>query len=108
MGAIKDAWLGGKYPNTPGYRAPGTSQDAARGTAPRAGDLRARVFAELKAAGPSGLTADEVAGRIGKTVLAIRPRVSELNAEDLIEPTGERRANASRMKATVWRVKCAT
>jgi predicted ArsR family transcriptional regulator len=64
--------------------------------------LRARVL-ELLAATPAGFTADEIAAKLGESVLAVRPRVSELFHAGLIEKTGERRANASGLQAHVWK-----
>jgi hypothetical protein len=66
--------------------------------------LREQVYAEFIAAGEAGMTADEVAARLGRTVLACRPRCSELVAKGRIVPTGARRPNASGMSAAVWRV----
>ena len=63
---------------------------------------RALVLAVL-AAIPSGLTADEIAAKLGESVLAVRPRVSELFHAGLIEKTGERRPNASGLNAYVWK-----
>jgi predicted ArsR family transcriptional regulator len=64
--------------------------------------LRARVL-ELLAATPAGLTADEIAAKLAESVLAIRPRVSELFHAGLIEKTGARRRNASGLSAHVWK-----
>jgi predicted ArsR family transcriptional regulator len=50
-----------------------------------------------------GLTADEIAERLGIDRLAIRPRCSELRKRNLIEPTGERKPNASGASAHCWR-----
>ena len=93
------------YPLSPGFKAPGTSQDAARAMRGKAETLREKVFDEIAAAGPSGLTADQVAARLGETVLAVRPRLSELYhaTPSRIIKTGERRTNDSGMKAFVWR-----
>ena len=48
-------------------------------------------------------TADDVATRLGETVLAIRPRITELAKNGLIEDSGQRRPNASGRAAKVWR-----
>ena len=64
--------------------------------------LRALVL-ELLAATPCGLTADEIAVKFGESVLAVRPRVSELFHAGLIEKTGERRPNTSGLNAHVWK-----
>ena len=82
----------------------GPSNEAGDAIRPVAGDLRERVLVVLKRH-PAGLTADEVADRIGKSVLAIRPRVAELAAAGAILDTQTRRKNASGRSATVWKVK---
>jgi len=58
---------------------------------------------QMLAATPAGLTADEIAARIGESVLAVRPRVSELFHAGVIEKTGDRRRNASGLLAHVWK-----
>lgn len=90
-----------KYPATPGFKRRGTSSDAAPAIS-RAATLRALVLKEIKKAGKRGLTADEVAGKIGESVLSIRPRVSELFRQNKVAESGERRANASGARASVW------
>jgi hypothetical protein len=95
----------GPYGNLPGHKEFSTSKDAARAMSSRASVLRERVHAEITAAGRSGLTADQVAARLGETVLAVRPRLSELYHVEppRIVPTGERRTNDSGLRAKVWR-----
>jgi hypothetical protein len=112
MSGMKDAFYGdrpapGHYPSQPGWKAEGTSQEAASAMEKTAGNLRDLVLAALEAAGPTGLTADDVAAKLNKSVLAIRPRLTELGPKhfDKIERTGERRKNQSGLKASVWRAK---
>lgn len=88
-----------RYPFTPGAKAGGTSQDAADAMVGRSNVLRWRVLGILEIAAH---TADEVAAIMGESILAIRPRVSELRRMGLIEDTGFRRANASGHTAIVW------
>jgi len=103
MGGMKDRYFGDRpYPATPGWSEPTTSKAAARSIGHRAGDLRDRVLTALREAGDSGLTADEAAAALRESVLAVRPRLTELKGK--IEPTGERRANASGLSAKVWRI----
>jgi predicted ArsR family transcriptional regulator len=71
-------------------------------TSARTEHLRALVLAVL-AATPCRLTADEIAAKLDASVLAVRPRVSELFHAGLIEKTGERRPNASGLNAHVWK-----
>ena len=91
------------YPEAPGFKISGPSQQAAEAVGGNASKLRAAVLAQF-AAYPSGATADEVAKDLNLSVLSVRPRVSELNRNGLIEQTGSRRRNHSGMTATVWRV----
>jgi predicted ArsR family transcriptional regulator len=90
------------YPASPGFKAGGTSRDAADSMKPSAPLLRARVLARIRAV-PGGITADEAAASLGLSVLSVRPRFSELAADGLIKPTGERRKNASLRAANVWK-----
>jgi len=91
------------YPQTPGYKVDGPSKDAAIAMIPSAGTLRYRVFNAIEKA-PNGLTADECADMLGETVLAIRPRFTELANGGWIQDAGARRKNTSGRAATVWRV----
>ena len=65
--------------------------------------LRDRVSDLLKANYPAAFTADEVADRLGVSILSSRPRLSELRRSELIEPTEESRVNKSDMLARSWR-----
>lgn len=91
-----------EYPDTPGWKAPGTSQAAAEAISERAPAIRDRVLEYIRQ--HAGVTADEVAAALGMSVLTIRPRVSELRRRGDIEPTGERFCNSSGMTANAWRV----
>lgn len=63
--------------------------------------LRQRCLEALERHGE--LTADECATLLGESVLAIRPRFSELLKAGQIEDAGSRRKNLSGHTATVWR-----
>jgi predicted HTH transcriptional regulator len=88
------------YPNSAGWRRTRTSRQAAAAIQPRVATLRERVLALLKDA---SLTADECAAKLDKSILSIRPRLSELLALGKIEDTGRTRKNDSGVQATVWR-----
>ncbi|MGX1168758.1 MULTISPECIES: hypothetical protein [Bradyrhizobium] len=64
------------YLNTPGSKGGGASSDAAEKIVSRAAMLRIAII-ELMLNGYR-LTADEIAKQLKESVLAIRPRVSEL------------------------------
>ena len=87
------------YPQSPGFKAGGTSAQAAFESKETAETLRGAV---LDALANNDLTADECAGAMGKSILSIRPRFSELLAIGAIRDTGQRRTNASGKRAIVW------
>lgn len=90
------------YPSAPGHKEPTTSRDAAEKVRPAAKTLRDQALGALLDAWPAGLTADQVAARLGRSELSIRPRITELRAQGAIEPSTRRAANASGMTAIVW------
>lgn len=90
------------YPDSPGFKERTTSRDAAEAIKPTAGTLRSMVLMFFEHLGP--MTPDELAHWMVRSVLSIRPRVTELYRMGLIERTGERRKNASGMKAHVYRI----
>jgi predicted ArsR family transcriptional regulator len=75
---------------------------AARTNVARTERLRGLVL-EILSAATDGLTADEIAAKLGASVLAIRPRVSELFHAGMIEKSGQRRLNQSGLAAHVWK-----
>ena len=89
-----------KFNFSVGAQATDTSRAAARYMAPKALGLREAVLSTLEHSGPS--TADEVAGRLCESILAIRPRLSELNKAGEITDTTTRRKNLSGRAAIVW------
>ena len=92
------------YPHEAGFKEPGaTSQDVAEAIerAGRAATLRRKVLAYFEVF--TG-TADEAAAALGESILAIRPRCSELRGQGLIEPTGARRRSAGGRQAHVMRL----
>src|SRR3546814_6391159 len=81
------------YPNAPGAQNRDTSRAAADHVAERAPVLRARVLAVIERS--NGLTADEAAGRLGVSILSVRPRVTELARLHKVRDSGQRRRKAS-------------
>lgn len=105
MSRIAEAFDPTPYGGMPGFKKRGTSAEAAAAIAGESSILRERAYTAIQASGQRGLTADEVAAAIGRDRLAVRPRLTELAASGRIEPTGERRKNASGRSADVWRAK---
>jgi len=89
------------YPNTPGHKGPAeTSRAAADAIKPKVLTIRESVLAAITLWGP--MTADEIASRLRLSILAVRPRCSELCKLGVIQDSGERRLNASGIRAVVW------
>lgn len=88
------------YPDRPGFKSAGTSKEAAKIAMSASKTIRERVLEELR---HQPLTPDEAAVRLSLSVLAVRPRFSELAKKGLIIRTGDQRQNASGLKADVWR-----
>ena len=83
-----------RYPERAGFKATGTSQDAANAIegSGQAGRLRAAVLGWY--ATHTG-TADDCAAGLGESILSIRPRCSELLTKGLLFRTGERRPSST-------------
>jgi hypothetical protein len=93
-----------EYPNTAGYKRPGTSKAAAEAIKERAPTLRDQVLWLLNHTDlDGGFTADECATMLKKSILSIRPRLSELRRLGKIYDSGITRANESGVQASVWR-----
>lgn len=90
------------YPFAPGAKTCGTSADSAARMTSGVASLRARVLLVMVAG--AELTPDEIAALLGETVLAIRPRCSELLRMGAIRKTSLRRPNLSGHSATVLAV----
>jgi hypothetical protein len=91
-----------RYPDHPGSKTSGASEDAANKIADTARLLRGKALSVLMS---RPCTADEVAAELGVSVLSCRPRISELLKQGKIEDTGIRRRNESGQTATVWRAR---
>ena len=88
------------YPHTPGAKDRDTSFAAADEIASKAPILRAKCLKVLEHS--NGLTADEVAGRLGLSILSVRPRITELARDGEVRDSGARRHNVSGKRAIVW------
>ena len=91
-----------QYPNQPGYKIEGTSQQAAASMVGPANALRMRVLAHVRKCGYNGSTTDICASVIGESVLAVRPRFTELEQMGLIRKTKLTEKNESGRNATVY------
>ena len=106
---LHEAWARHHYPNTAGSKERnGTSELAAEKIekSGKAAALRERVLDAFWinewSIGP--FTADEIADKLGESILNVRPRVSELFKQGLLEKTGIRRNNAQGSSCAVFRL----
>lgn len=90
------------YPDAPGHRNVETSVATADALAPKLGRLQRMAEGAIREAGWLGLTADELAERLGMDRWSIQPRTSELKRKGLIRDSGQRRPNSTGKRAIVW------
>ena len=82
-----------RYPSHAGYKAAGTSQEAAQAIEGSGAAARLRTAVLGFYARQSG-TPDECAAALGESILSIRPRCSELCSQGRLYRTGERRRSS--------------
>ncbi len=94
-----------EYPDRAGFTEPTTSKEAAEKVESRgrAGAMRERLLTFFRGGGRG--TVHEIAASFKEPVASIQPRFSELRAQGLIVPSGERRKNATNASAHVWMIK---
>jgi hypothetical protein len=88
-----------KYPDEPGFKEGDTSREAAESMSLRAIKLRKLCYDLIRKY--PGHTADEIADLVGESLLAIRPRISELRRMQYVRNHG-RGSNRSGMAAHRW------
>lgn len=90
------------YTNAPSHRSVDTSIAAADSLAPKLGRLQRMAQATIRDAGAHGLTADELAARLGIKRWSIQPRTSELKRKGVIRDSAQRSPNATGKLAILW------
>jgi hypothetical protein len=90
------------YPDAPGHRGVDTSIEAAEAIVPKRGRLQRLAEATIRAAGPDGLTADELAAQLRMERWSIQPRTTERCRKGIIRDSGRRRRNVTGKAAIVW------
>lgn len=89
------------YPERAGYKAEGTSQDAANAIEGSGQAARLRT-AVLGWYATHESTADECADGLGESILSIRPRVSELYKQGRLIKTNLRRPSSQGANQSVY------
>lgn len=92
-----------EYPEGPGYqRGSAASFEGAIHIDAKRPTLCAAYYEMVLAAGPNGITGDEIAAKTDAEVYLIRPRLTDLKELGKIVSTGERREGAHGVGTTVW------
>jgi hypothetical protein len=91
-----------RYPHSPGHRGIDTSVEAAAYLEAGLRALQRKAFVAIRAAGPRGLTTEELTAVLDAPYSSVQPRTSELQRLGLIRDSGLRRRNASGCRAKAW------
>lgn len=91
-----------RYPESPGYKAEGASQEAAHAVKESAKSIRAAAY-KLLCEHLDGLTVGDFLDK-GFAEKGIKPRLSELVKDGRAEKAGRRKHHSSKIALTVYRV----
>jgi len=94
-----------RYPYKAGHRNVKTSISAADDINKNLSRLQKTVLLELEKVFPKGLTGSELANRLGKNLLTIRPRTTELKLQGLILDTEETRKNEGGKPEIIYKLR---
>lgn len=94
-----------KYPYKAGHRGIRTSIISAEDTNKRLRRLHKQVIIELSKVYPKGLTSSELANKIGRNLLTIRPRTTELKHQGLIIDTEKDRKNENGKPEIIYQLR---
>lgn len=91
-----------EYPYEPAAGQTDTSAAAAKSIALATARIQRMAYYAIAEVGGRGLTAEELAARLGMERTTVQPRTSELKLLGLIRDSGFRRPNKSQKLAIVW------
>ncbi len=94
--------VSGKYPHAPAPGCTDTSAAAASSIGKACGRIQRTVLLAITEVGARGLTAEELAGRLGMARTTVQPRTTELKLQGLIRKSEQRRPNRNGRTAIVW------
>ena len=94
-----------KYPNKAGHRNIRTSVESAEQINPQLRRLHKIVILELEKVFPKGLTGSELANRVNRNLLTIRPRTTELKLLGLIVDTEKTRKNENGKSEIIYKLR---
>ena len=94
-----------KYPNKAGHRNIRTSVESAEQINPQLRRLHKIVILELEKVFPKGLTGSELANRVNRNLLTIRPRTTELKLLGLIVDTEKTRKKENGKSEIIYKLR---
>ena len=94
-----------KYQNVAGHRGVRTSVQAADEINPYISRIKKMIAIELESVFPGGLTGTEIAERIKKNILTIRPRTTEMKLLGIIVDTEKTKINDAGKPEIIYKLR---
>ena len=94
-----------KYPNVAGHRGVRTSIQSAEEINPRISRIKKMIAIELESVFPNGLTGTELALRLKKNILTIRPRTTEMKLLGIIMDTEKTKKNDAGKPEIIYKLR---
>ena len=94
-----------KYPNVAGHRNVRTSIQSAEEINPYISRIKKMIAIELESVFPDGLTGTELALRLKKNILTIRPRTTEMKLLGIIMDTEKTKKNDAGKSEIIYKLR---
>jgi len=94
-----------KYPNVAGHRGVRTSIQSAEEINPYISRIKKMMAIELESVFPDGLTGTELALRLKKNILTIRPRTTEMKLLGIIMDTEKTKKNDAGKPEIIYKLR---
>ena len=94
-----------KYPNVAGHRGVRTSIQSAEEINPYISRIKKMIAIELESVFPNGLTGTELALRLKKNILTIRPRTTEMKLLGIIMDTEKTKKNDAGKPEIIYKLR---
>jgi len=94
-----------KYPNVAGHRGVRTSIQSAEEINPYISRIKKMIAIELESVFPDGLTGTELALRLKKNILTIRPRTTEMKLLGIIMDTEKTKKNDAGKPEIIYKLR---
>lgn len=94
-----------KYPNVAGHRGVRTSIQSAEEINPYISRIKKMIAIELESVFPDGLTGTELALKLKKNILTIRPRTTEMKLLGIIMDTEKTKKNDAGKPEIIYKLR---